>query len=68
MNDTNALFLINQINPVLKHSTSFIRKLELDPDNGEIKLMNLCRACLHRVDYTNLGTVDVIFEIFDYMR
>ena len=68
MKTEKAQFLITQINPILKHSTSFIRKLELDPDNGDIKLFNLCKACLHRIDYTGKTATDVAYEVFDYIR
>lgn len=68
MSDTKALFLIGQLNPILAKSTSFIRKLELDPDNQDIKLINLCKACMHRVNYTGRTAIQVSYDIFDYLR
>lgn len=68
MSDSKALFLVNQINPVLKKSTSYIRKLEVDPDNGDIKLINICKAVLCRISYEGKSMLQVGYEIFDYLR
>lgn len=68
MTDTKALFLIGQLNPILAKSTSYIRKLELDPDNQDIMLINLCRACMHRINYTGRNQLQVAYDIFDYLR
>ena len=68
MTDSKALFLVNQINPILKHSTSFIRRLEVDPDNQDIKLINLCKACLCRINYSGRTQLQVAYDIFDYLR
>ena len=68
MSDSKALFLIGQLNPVLKKTTSYVRKLELDPDNEDIKLMNAFNACLWRISYGGRSAIQVTYDIFDYLR
>ena len=68
MSDNKALFLVNQLNPILKKSTSYIRELRIDPDNQDIMLINLCRACMHRINYTGRTAIQVSYDIFDYLR
>lgn len=68
MSDSKALTLVNQLNPILKQSTSYIRKLEVDPDNEDIKLINMFNATLHRINYGGRTAVQVAFDIFDYLR
>ena len=68
MSDSKALFLVDQLNPILKKSTFFIRKLEVDPDNQDIKLINLNTACMCRINYTGRSMIQVSYDIFDYLR
>lgn len=68
MSDNKAMFLVNQLNPILKTSTSYIRRMEVDPDNGDIKLMNMFNACLVRINYGGRTAIQVSYDIFDYLR
>ena len=63
-----ANFLVDQLNPIFKKSKSFIRKLEVDADNEDIKMVNLFKATLYRVHYGNRNVIDVAYEIMDNVR
>lgn len=67
MSDNKAMFLVNQLNPILKKSTSYIRKLEMDPDNKDIKLINMFNACLARINYEGRTVIQVCYYIFYYL-
>lgn len=65
MKTEKAQFLVEQINPLLKNTTSYIRRVKVDPDNEQIELINLFGSILHRVDYKGRHTLDVIHEIVE---
>lgn len=65
MKTERAQFLIDCINPLLKGTTSYIRKLKLDRDNEQIEMINLFQAVLHRIDYKGRTSLDVLREIVD---
>ena len=65
MKTEKAQFLTEQLNPLLKKSGGYIRKLKVDPDNEQIELRNLFDATLHRVDYRGRHTLDVLHEIVE---
>ena len=68
MSDSKALFLINQLNPIIRQTKSYIRKLAVDPDNEDIKLINMFNATLHRIPYGGRSGIQVAYDIFDYLR
>ena len=65
MTDRKALFLIEQLNPVLKKSTSYIRKLEIDTDNYYINMFNVWGVLLYQVDYYGRNILEVTDEIIE---
>lgn len=68
MTTRKAKELVTDLNPVLKHSKSFIRRLEVDEEDRSIKFINLFGAVMKRLYYTmETDTIDVSFEIFDYL-
>lgn len=68
MKTETANFLVNQLNPIFKKSTSFIRKLEIDSDNEDIKMVNLFQATLYRVHYGSRNMIEVTHEIMENAR
>lgn len=68
MSDTKAAYLVSQLDPVIRKSHSYIRKLELDTENQDIKMINLCQATLKRIHYGGKNMIMVAYEIFDYLR
>lgn len=68
MKTETANFLVNQLNPIFKKSKSFIRRLEVDTDNEDIKMVNLFRATLYRVHYGSMNMIEVTHEIMENAR
>ena len=68
MTTDKANFLVEQLNPIFKKSTSFIRKLKVDYDNEDILMINLCKATLYRVHYGSKNVIEVAFEIMENAR
>ena len=51
MTDKKATLLVDQLNPILRQSTGFIRRLGIDYDNQDILLINSFGAILCRIYY-----------------
>lgn len=60
-----ATFLVEQLNPIFKKSKSFIRNLEIDFDNQDIKMNNLFKATMYRVHYGSKNAIEVTHEIME---
>lgn len=68
MTTRKAKELVADLNPVIKHSKSFIRRLEVDEEDRSIKFINLFGAVIKRLYYTmETDTIDAAYEIFDYL-
>ena len=68
MTTRKAKELVTDLNPAIKHSKSFIRRLEVDEEDRSIKFINLFGAVMKRLYYTmETDTIDVAYEIFDYL-
>lgn len=68
MKTETANFLVNQLNPVLKQSHSFIRRLRVDYDNEDIEMLNLFKATIYRVPYGSRNIIEVMNEISENAR
>ena len=67
MRDSKAQLLVDQLNPILKHSKHFINHLEIDYDNEEICYVNRFQAILYRLHYPELTVTEALYEIADYL-
>ena len=68
MTTKKTMEILDQINPIIKKSTSYIRKLEIDEEDKSIKFVNLFGATLHRHYYNvNANAIDLIYDIFEYL-
>lgn len=68
MTTRKAKQLIEDLAPVIQHSKSYIRRLEVDEEDRSIKFINLFGACMHRLYYSmESDSLDVAYEIFDYL-
>lgn len=68
MTTKKAEFLVEQLNPIFKRSTSIIRRLAIDHDNEDIMMINLCTAILYRVHYGSKNIIEVTYEIMENAR
>lgn len=68
MTTKKAIILIGQINPIIKKSTNYIRRLEIDEEDKSIKFINLFGSIMHRHYYTmDADSLDTSYAIFDYL-
>lgn len=68
MTTKKAIILLEQVNPIVKKSTSYIRRLEIDEEDRSIKFINLFGAIMHRHYYANdADALDTAYAIFDYL-
>lgn len=68
MTTRKVMKVLEQVNPIIKESTSYIRKLEIDEEDRSIKFVNLFGATLHRHYYNvNANAVDLCYDIFEYL-
>lgn len=63
MKTKTAYFLVEQLSPIFKKSTSIIRKLKVDEDNEDIEMINMFNATLYRVNYSSRNMFQVTREI-----
>ena len=68
MRETKAQFIIDQLNPIIKKSKNFIWHLSIDHDNEDIILENRFHAILCRVHYPERNTIELVYEIIDFLR
>lgn len=68
MTTKKAKDLIEQINPIIKKSTNYVRRLEIDEEDRSIKFINLFGGTLHRHYYAmDADALDTAYAIFDYL-
>ena len=68
MTTSGAIKLLEMVNPIIKRSTSYVRRLEIDEEDRSIKFINLWGSCLHRHYYNiNANAIDLCYDIFDYL-
>ena len=68
MTTKKAIILLEQVNPIVKKFTSYIRRLEIDEEDRSIKCINLFGAIMHRHYYTmDADALDTAYAIFDYL-
>ena len=68
MTTKKAISLIEQLNPIIKKSTNYIRRLEIDEEDKSIKFINLFGGILHRHYYSmDADCLDTAYAIFDYL-
>lgn len=68
MTTRKAKQLVEDIQPVIKHSKSFIRRLEVDEEDRSIKFINLFGSVMHRLYYSmECDELDCLYEIADYL-
>ena len=68
MTTRKAYQLVADLQPLINHSTSYIRKIEVDEEDRSIKLINLFNGIMHRVYYSYAAdALDVAYEILDYL-
>ena len=68
MTTRKAKQLVEDIQPVIKHSKSFIRSLEVDEEDRSIKFINLFGSIMYRLYYSmEYDELDVLYEIADYL-
>ena len=68
MTTKKAIALLEQVNPIVKKSTSYIRRLEIDEEDKNIKFINLFGAIMHRHYYSmDADALDTAYAIFDYL-
>ena len=68
MTTRKAMKVLEMVNPIIKDSISYIRKLEIDDEDRSIKFVNLFGSTLHRHYYNgNANAVDLCYDIFEYL-
>lgn len=68
MTTKKAIILIEQINPIIKKSTSYVRRLEIDEEDKSIKFMTFFGDVIHRHYYSmDANALDTAYAIFDYL-
>ena len=68
MTTKKAILLLENVNPIVKKSTSYIRRLEIDEEDRSIKFINLFGSIMHRHYYANdADALDTAYAIFDYL-
>ena len=64
-----AMKVLDQVNPIIKGSTSYVRRLEIDEEDRSIKFINLFNGVLHRHYYgPNSNAIDLCYDIFEYLE
>lgn len=68
MTTRKAIQILDQVNPIIKNSTSYIRRLEIDEEDKSIKFINLFGAVMHRHYYAgNANAIDLCYDIFEFL-
>lgn len=68
MTTRKAMKILDQLNPLIRESTSYIRRLDIDEEDKSIKFINLFGAIMHRHYYSqNANAIDLCYDIFEYL-
>ena len=68
MTTKKAYQLVNDLAPLISHSKSYIRRLEVDEEERRILCFNLFNVVMHSVYYSmEADALDVAYEILDYL-
>jgi len=68
MTTSGAIKVLEMVNPIIKKSTNYVRRLEIDEEDKSIKFINLWGTILHRHYYQmNCNSIDLCYDIFDYL-
>lgn len=68
MTTNNVIKVLEVINPMIKKSTSYVRRLDIDEEDKSIKFINLFGGVVHRHYYNiNANAIDLCYDIFDYL-
>ena len=68
MTTKRAIILIEQLNQIIKRSTNYVRRLEIDEEDKSIKFINFFGTILHRHYYSmDSDALDTAYAIFDYL-
>ena len=68
MTTSGAIKVLEMVNPIIKKSTNYVRRLEIDEEDKSIKFINLWGTILHRHYYQmNCNAIDLCYDIFDYL-
>ena len=68
MTTNGAIKVLEMVNPIIKRSTNYVRRLEIDEEDKSIKFINLWGTILHRHYYQmNSNAIDLCYDIFDYL-
>lgn len=68
MTTRKAYQLVSDLAPLIAHSKSYIRRLEVDEEERAIKCINFFGVIMHSVYYTfEADELDVAYEILDYL-
>lgn len=68
MTTNNVIKVLEIINPMIKKSTSYVRRLDIDEEDKSIKFINLFGGVVHRHYYNiNANAIDLCYDIFDYL-
>lgn len=68
MTTSGVIKVLEMVNPIIKKSTNYVRRLEIDEEDKSIKFINLWGTILHRHYYQmNSNSIDLCYDIFDYL-
>lgn len=68
MTTKKAVMILEQINPIIKKSTSYVRRLEIDEEDKSIKFMTFFGDVIHRHYYSqNTNAIDLCSDIFEWL-
>lgn len=68
MTTRKAYQLVNDLTPLISHSKSYIRRIEVDEEDRSIKCVGFFGTIMYKVYYSmEADELDVAYEILDYL-
>lgn len=68
MTTKKAIQLVEQLNPIIKKSTNYVRRLAVDEEDKSIMFINMFGGILHRHYYAmDADSLDTAYAVFDYL-